>query len=528
MRTLAVLLGMLTAVSANPPHILFVLVDDLGWGDVGFHRNPPSKDVITPNIDALVQEGIDLDRHYVHMFCTPTRTSVQSGRLPVHVTTKLVNPEHPNCGIPRNMTGIAQVMKKGGYATHLVGKWDAGMATPKHTPQGRGYDTSLGYFEHKNDFYTMKAMQTSCNGTYDLWDTDKPSPSLAGSKYEEELFEERLTSIIHGHNPAQPLFLFYTPHVAHCPLQVPPEYMERFSALTEGTDEPACSAQTPYVNPQGSKFACRAQYHAMVNYLDNVLGNITTLLKTKGMWEDTLMVFSSDNGGPLVLPESGSNNWPLRGSKYSPWEGGIRAAAFASGGYLPQAVRGTKQEGVVHIADWYATFAHLAGVDPTDKPAAESHLPPIDSINVWDLVRGANATSPRTEVPIDDTTLIEGDLKLILGGKISFASWGGPHFPNSTSHLSQPESYNADCTQGCLYNVVEDPHELTDIASENQEKVQAMKNRLNILKQSYWENNETGVDACPKNATLPNGLCACWFAANKYGGFLGPYQEVTP
>ena len=114
------------SAAAKPPHIFFVLVDDLGWADVGFNRAVATPEVATPTIDAIVSEGIHLRRHYVHKMCTPTRTSVQSGRIPAHVSMSLANPEEPNCGIPRNMTGLAKMLKQAGYKTHQVGKWDAG------------------------------------------------------------------------------------------------------------------------------------------------------------------------------------------------------------------------------------------------------------------------------------------------------------------------------------------------------------------------------------------------------------------
>ena len=112
--------------------------------------------VQTPNIDGLVQEGIKLDRHYVHKFCSPTRCAIQSGRAPIHVNVINAAPEVSNpldpvagyAGMARNMTGIAEVMKRGGYKTHFAGKWDVGMATGEHTPVGRGYDTTLHYYHH--------------------------------------------------------------------------------------------------------------------------------------------------------------------------------------------------------------------------------------------------------------------------------------------------------------------------------------------------------------------------------------------
>lgn len=186
------------------------------------------------------------------------------------------------------------------------------MATPNHTPQGRGYESSLGYFEHKNDFWTMASMQTACKNTFDLWDTDRPAWELAGSAYEEWVFRDRLLSVVAAHDPADPLMLFYTPHVAHCPLQVPVEYLDRFTPLTNGTDEQTCHAQTASINPNGSAFACRAQYAAMVNVLDDNVKAVKDALEAKGMWDNTLMVFSSDNGGPVDTPENAANNYPLR------------------------------------------------------------------------------------------------------------------------------------------------------------------------------------------------------------------------
>lgn len=171
--------------SMPAPHVWFILVDDLGHGNVGFHREEasPPPEVQTPNMDALVRDGIQLRRHYVYRMCTPTRSSLMSGRFPVHVTQALHNPEQANAGVPRNMTGIGAVMQRAGYTTHQIGKWDAGMATPSHTPRGRGFNTSLGYFEHKNDFWSKGIMQSECLGKHaaewgnltDLWDTDRPA-----------------------------------------------------------------------------------------------------------------------------------------------------------------------------------------------------------------------------------------------------------------------------------------------------------------------------------------------------------------
>ena len=113
-----------TCTASKKPNFFFILVDDLGFADVNFNRDKFDDEIRTPNMDRLVtKEGLHLMRHYVHYTCTPTRSSFQSGRLPVHVQMTLRNPDKPNAGIPRNMTGIASKMQSGGYQTHIVGKW---------------------------------------------------------------------------------------------------------------------------------------------------------------------------------------------------------------------------------------------------------------------------------------------------------------------------------------------------------------------------------------------------------------------
>ena len=138
-------------------HIIHILADDLGWAELGYHRtdgaaSPP--DVLTPNIDKLAMGGLRLERFYVDKICSPSRCAIQTGRAPIHVNVQNVVPESVNPsdpvggyqGIPVNMTGMANHLQAAGYSTALVGKWDAGMATPEHSPAARGYTTWLGYY----------------------------------------------------------------------------------------------------------------------------------------------------------------------------------------------------------------------------------------------------------------------------------------------------------------------------------------------------------------------------------------------
>jgi arylsulfatase I/J len=221
---------------SQKPHLLLVLADDLGFANVGWNRKDAgveSKEVQTPVMDQLVSEGVQLTRFYAYKMCSPTRSALQTGRYSMHVNHANSNPAIYNpdigggtgAGIPRNMTGIATQLRKAGYRTHMAGKWDAGMATPTHTPHGRGYESGLSYFHHANNMWTEdvsgKAWPQACGGGQDLYDTFGPAYGIAHDKaqtkqdhrnisgYEEYIFSQRLISKIQAHDPSEPLFLFY-------------------------------------------------------------------------------------------------------------------------------------------------------------------------------------------------------------------------------------------------------------------------------------------------------------------------------
>ena len=311
--------------------------------------------------------------------------------------------------------------------------------------------------------------------------------------------------------------------VAHVPLQVPKEVMYQYDFDDDGNH---CHRKTEYIYPGGpssADYKCRSMYQAVVGVLDEIIGNITDLLKTNNLWDDTLLVLTSDNGGALVLSNSAANNHPLRGSKNTVWEGGIRVASFVSGGYLPHHRRGQKEYGMIHIADWYTTFTEMIGVDPTDHTAAEHGLPPIDGFNVWPLISGQNSTSPRTQIPITDHVLIDGDYKLMKGISPKYAVWTGPRFPNGSSVNGKIGGTKMDCTNGCLFNVASDWTEHENIADQFPEIVTKMTSDLNDLKKGFYSNEEKGVDSCPSGIGVE---CACWMAVNRWKGFFGPFQYL--
>jgi len=495
----------------SQPHIVVLLADNVGWANVGFHR-PPSADpreFQTHNIDRLAGSGIELDRHYTYKFCSPSRSSFLTGRLPVHVNIYNDDPARVGQGVPTNMTMISAKLKSVGYATHFIGKWHVGMASQsQNIPKARGFDSSLGYFHSTNNYYDSRRAE-GCNNepAVDLWDTDKPAAGLNGTAYEEILFGRRAVDIILQHKPGTPLFLYYAFHTSCVgwdakgtaggepdSLQPEAEYYARFSFI----DDPD-----------------RRANHAMLALMDDVVGKIVKALEDQKMWDNTLLLWSSDNGGAVHLG-GGANSWPLRGGYYNNWEGGVRVAALLAGGALPRSVQGTKLQGFIHEADWFATFCHLAGVDPTDARAATSQpeLPPIDSLNMWPLITGANTTSPRVEWSLtpfgeefgprarhggDAAYMAEGRFKLLVG-VVRQAGWCGQNHPNKTEPW---DSFNTtlSCTVpelnkvGCLFDVLADPSEQHDLALEMPQKANSILHKMQVAELKWFNPNRGEPDA---------------------------------
>ena len=491
------LLSGLCSAADTKPNLVFMLVDDWGWANVGYHRNPPTKEVVTPNIDDLVKNGLELDQHYAYQFCSPSRSCLMSGRLPIHVNDLNLAPDvhNPNdpvsgfAGIPRNMTGLASKLRQAGYATHQVGKWDAGMATPDHTPKGRGFQSSFGYFHHDNDYYSEIVSECNKTGVVDLWDFDHPSNKSNGTIYEEAMFKEHLLDVVKNHDNSVPLFLYYAPHIVHTPLQVPDDYLQKFDFIPDKD---------------------RQIYHAMVNYLDDVVGELVKALKDKGLWDNLLFVTSSDNGGPEYAG-GGANNFPLKGGKLTSWQGGVRVNAFVSGGLLPEERRNKKAEGYIHLADWYGTFCEMAGVDPTDEAAAKAKLPPVDSMNMWPYISGKTDESPRKDVPVNINTLISGDYKIILGN-VEQAGWTGPQYPNKTNPAGGIRAIERCGDHGCLYDIQKDPEERKNLAATMPTVLSSMRSKLAEYQKDYFNPN--------RGKAWPG---ACQVAMNNYGGFWGPF-----
>lgn len=324
------------------------------------------------------------------------------------------------------------------------------------------------------------------------------------------MFRDRVVRIIEQHDRTQPLFVYYAMHLLHSPLCVPDAYLERFAN----------------VDNEDRRFVA-----AMTLLMDDVVGDVVAALKRRGLWEDTLFVWSSDNGAAIELDTGAKSAYPLRGGYQTNWEGGVRAPALVSGGALPRSARGRRFEGFVHISDWYATFSRLAGVSAVDEAAEAAGLPPVDSIDVWPLLlgNGSRQAAPRQEfllTPLEgdvsgrlghgDAAYMLGEYKLILNN-VTQASWCGPVHPNNSvvwNTTATVERCTRPGKRGCLFNVFEDPTEHKDLALALPDKVDELLARLEAAQPGVYD-----PDRGAREDAAPCG------AIRRYAGFLGPWRE---
>ncbi|XP_065196700.1 arylsulfatase B-like [Sycon ciliatum] len=479
------------SAAGSKPHIVFVLVDDWGYSDVGF-RNPAIK---SPMFDELASSGVLLDRHYVYKYCSPSRASLMSGRWPHHAHQWNIVPQTVPLGLNLNFTAMPAKLKQAGYATHMVGKWHLGLKSEEYLPVSRGFDTMTGFLTGGEDHVTQRIQ---C-GT-DFW-TGR-APDTRNGTYDALTYCSVLEEMFSSHSADTPLFLYLALHNVHAPFQAPQDFVDKYAA--------------------NSTCKQRRMYQAMVSVADNVTALVVQRLKEKGMWNNTLLVVSSDNG---AAPCAGSN-YPLKGSKLTFFEGGVRASAFANGGLLPAKMSGTKVEGYIHIADWYPTFCKLAGVDPDDSGPGRF---PVDGHDVWPLLSGESTESTHDDIILgfnysdyhpQQGAIIVGDYKLIVGAQ---------KFPgNCDSLMHPPIDYpcskapeEADCDPMCLYDIRSDPRETHDLYKSQPAVVQRLLHRYMQYADEPRAMQDQGYHS---RASLPNEAdVACAYFA-KHGGYWRPWH----
>ncbi len=417
------------AEAANPkPNIIHIVADDLGWKDVGFNG---ATDIKTPNIDSLASGGAKLTQFYVQSMCTPTRACLMTGRYPWRYGLQtMVIPGTAGYGLDTSEWLVPQSLKEAGYTTAIIGKWHLGHADLKYWPKQRGFDYAYGATIGELDYYTHGDA-----GVLDWFRDNKP---VREEGYTTALLGDDAVRYIEAQSPEKPFYLYLAFNAPHTPYMAPQEYVEKYAHIEDPT---------------------RRTYAAMVDCLDENIGKVITSLERKGLRDNTLILFHSDNGGTHNAMFAGQmadvskikipcDNGPYRDGKGSLYEGGNLVAACAN---WPGRIKPGTVDGIIHAVDLYPTLAGLAG-------ASTAKCKPLDGFNVWDVI-AENKPSPRTEVVYNIEPfrggVRQGDWKLIWRALI----------PSSVE----------------LYNLAEDPYEKNNVAAEHPEKVASLKERINAL-----------------------------------------------
>tara|TARA_B100000925_G_C21999596_1_gene470610 strand:+ start:1218 stop:2648 length:1431 start_codon:yes stop_codon:yes gene_type:complete len=376
------------SINSQRPNIIVIMTDDLGYADVGFNG---SKDIPTPNIDRIAQQGVVFTNGYTsYSVCSPSRAGFITGRYQQrfgYERNVQHRPNDPNMGLPQDEKTLAEVLKKVGYNTGIIGKWHLGNHISKH-PLNRGFDYFYGHLGGGHMYFpkllTIKDSRTASElETYRTWILENHTP-VKTTKYLTDEFSEKAVSFIEQQK-SNPFFLFVSYNAPHTPLQASEKYLQRFTHIEDKK---------------------RKTYAAMVSAVDDGVGEILNKLKTLGLEENTLVYFLSDNGGPEH--RNASDNGPLRAGKSSIYEGGNRVPfAFRWPQKIPQMV----YRYPVSALDIFSTVAAVAEVP------IEYHKP-LDGKNLIPFLTGVNKSRPHQTLFIrkfdDDLfSVIHGDYKLI-------------------------------------------------------------------------------------------------------------------
>lgn len=349
------------AVGTAPrPNIIFIMADDLGYGDLGCYGQQLIR---TPNMDRLALEGIRFTQAYAGgPVCTPSRSVLMTGLHNGHTPAR-DNIPHYHTYLKDEDVTTAEVLKKAGYLCGGFGKWSLGDAGTVGRATNQGFDTWFGYLNQDHAHYYYTEYLDDNEGRLEL-----PGNTESQKVYSHNLIAERALQFIEE-SRGEPFFLYAAFTLPH------------FSATSEDGDRFAVPSTEPYSNKPWNDQS--KKYASMVHMLDRDVGRILDLIDSLGLTEDTLIIFSSDNGGHDVIWDKFDTNGPLRGHKRDLTEGGIRVPFIAR--WPEKITPGTTSEEIIAFQDMMPTFAELAGVNSPED---------IDGISVVPALFGRKLPHP--------------------------------------------------------------------------------------------------------------------------------------
>jgi arylsulfatase A-like enzyme len=360
---------------AQKPNIIFILADDLGYGDLSCQGQTKFQ---TPNIDRLAAEGMTFTQHYSgSTVCSPSRSVLLTGQHTGHTPIRgNKRDEFGNWPISAEAITVAEILKENGYVTGAFGKWGLGYPGSDGDPNEQGFDEFFGYndqtlahnyypyfLNHNQDTVWLEKNEGTGQGTY------APIP----------IHEQALKFL--EHNQDQPFFMYYPSVIPHAELFAPEEYMEKYRGkfLPEKEYKGADEGHPRYkTGGYGSQPESHAAFAAMVNLLDDQVGEILDKLKELGIDENTLVIFSSDNGPHLeggADPDYFNSNGPFIGYKRDLYEGGIRMPMFVR--WPGKIEAGSQTSHISAFWDFLPTAAEIVGAEPPENIDGISYLPTL-------------------------------------------------------------------------------------------------------------------------------------------------------
>lgn len=420
------------APADQKPNLIVIMVDDMGYSDVGFNG---CKDIPTPNIDRIANEGVRFSNGYVtYSVCSPSRAGFITGRYPQrfgYERNVQYRPDDPDMGLSKDEMTLAGCLGQVGYHSGIIGKWHMGAHISNH-PLNRGFDEFYGHLGGGHQYFPE--MLTIPNG-YEVFTELESYRTWIMRNHDHEPIDEYLTDEFSNEavsfverNAGKPFFLYLAYNAPHAPLQATEKYLSRFPDMKEGK---------------------RKTYAAMVSAVDDGVGRVLDKIEELGIAENTLVFFLSDNGGPET--KNGSDNGPLREGKGSIYEGGFHVPfAFMWKGKLEPGV----YESPVSSMDIFATITSLA-----QAPLNPGH--DLDGVNLIPFLKGERKDMPHENIFLrkyDNRSFAvrHGDLKLVT--------------TNWDAHKE-------------LYNLRDDIGEEVDIASKYPDEL----NRIDSIRANWNE-----------------------------------------
>ncbi|MEK9870731.1 MAG: sulfatase-like hydrolase/transferase [Gammaproteobacteria bacterium] len=468
------------------PNILVMVADDLGWADVGYHGG----DIDTPSLDLLAQQGVQLNRFYTTPICSPTRAALMTGRDPIRlgVAYGVILP-WDNIGVHPDEHFMPQSFQGAGYQTAMVGKWHLGHAQMTYHPNNRGFDHFYGHLHTEVGFYPPFANQGGK-------DFQLNGVSINDDGYETYLLADEVSRYIRERDKNRPFFM-YMPFIApHTPLDAPKELQDKYKDID--TDlPPARSRQTDDTRRMATMMlqpSARPMYAAVVDAMDQAIGQVLQTLEEEGIADNTIVLFFSDNGG-AAYSYGGANNAPLRGGKGETFEGGIRVVSLLR--WPAMLGSGQRFDQIMSVMDVFPTLAAAAGIEAGNTFE-------LDGRNMWPAIAQGEA------VPLEKPLMFASEIPIY--GSFKFTA-----FDESWKLVQEVEQEQLSVTvTNYLFDISKDPNEYNNLASAYPKVVEQLSEEIHEWRALYPING-TRSELVP-----PPG----WRAPRDWASYPIPLEEL--